>query len=44
MFSKEGPNLNKPEVTNNPNVTPKMYKLIKRNITHFKVTAPYLYF
>ena len=32
MFSKDGPNLNKPEVTNNPNVTPKMYKLIKRNI------------
>ena len=31
MFSKEGPNLNKPAETSKPNVTPKTYKLKKRN-------------
>ena len=31
IFSKEGPNLNKPAETNNPSVIPKMYKLKKRN-------------
>ena len=30
IFSKAGPNLNNPADTNNPNVTPKMYKLKKR--------------
>ena len=32
IFSKEGPNLNKPEVTNKPNVTPNIYKAINKNI------------
>ena len=29
MFSKDGPNLKSPALTNNPSVTPKMYKLKK---------------
>ena len=29
IFSKEGPNLNSPADTNNPNVIPKIYKLKK---------------
>ena len=32
IFSKDGPNLIKPAVTNNPRVTPKIYKVTKRNI------------
>ena len=32
IFSKEGPNLNKPEVTNKPNVTPNTYRAINKNI------------
>ena len=31
IFSKDGPNLNNPEVTRSPNVTPKIYRLISRN-------------
>ncbi len=31
IFSNEGPNLSKPAATNNPNVIPNIYKLIKRN-------------
>ena len=31
IFSKAGPYLNKPEVTNNPKVIPKRYKLRKSN-------------
>ena len=31
MFSKEGPNLINPALTNKPNVIPKTYKLKKRN-------------
>ena len=31
IFSKDGPNLNNPAETNNPNVIPKIYKLKKRN-------------
>jgi hypothetical protein len=31
IFSKDGPNLNNPAETNNPNVIPKTYKLKKRN-------------
>ena len=27
IFSKEGPNLNSPALTNNPNVIPNIYKL-----------------
>ena len=27
IFSNDGPNLNKPELTNNPSVIPKIYKL-----------------
>ena len=30
IFSKDGPNLNKPAETNNPSVIPKIYKLKKR--------------
>ena len=29
MFSKDGPNLKSPALTNNPSVTPKTYKLKK---------------
>ena len=32
IFSNEGPNLTKPEVTKRPKVTPKIYKLIRRKI------------
>ena len=32
IFSKDGPNLIKPAVTNSPRVTPKIYNVIKRNI------------
>ena len=32
IFSKEGPNLIKPEVTRRPNVTPKIYKDIRRKL------------
>ena len=32
IFSKEGPNRSNPEVTKRPRVTPKIYKVIKRNI------------
>ena len=31
IFSKEGPNLNKPDVTSSPKVTPKIYRLINKN-------------
>ena len=31
IFSNEGPNLNNPEVTSNPKVTPNIYKLINKN-------------
>ena len=30
IFSKDGPNLNRPAETNNPSVIPKIYKLKKR--------------
>ena len=43
MFSKEGPNLISPALTNNPNVIPKIYKL-KNNISkgnpNFKIETP----
>ena len=32
MFSNEGPNRTKPEVTRRPNVTPNMYKETNKNI------------
>ena len=32
IFSNEGPNLTKPEVTNKPIVTPNMYKAVRRKI------------
>jgi len=32
IFSKDGPNLIKPDVTSNPKVTPNIYKDIKRKI------------
>ena len=32
IFSNEGPNLTKPDVTNKPKVTPKIYKLINKKI------------
>ena len=32
IFSKAGPNRNSPEVTKRPRVTPKIYKVVKRNI------------
>ena len=32
IFSKEGPNLTKPDVTKRPNVTPNTYNEINRNI------------
>ena len=31
IFSKDGPNLNRPAETNSPSVIPKIYKLKKRN-------------
>mgnify|MGYP004115570615 CR=1 FL=1 len=42
-FSKDGPNLNNPELTNSPRVIPKIYKLKKRNINgipSFKIEIP----
>ena len=43
MFSKDGPNLIKPELTNKPSVMPNMYKL-KNNISsgkpNFKIETP----
>jgi hypothetical protein len=33
MFSNEGPNRTKPEVTRRPNVTPNMYKETNKNIS-----------
>ena len=38
MFSKDGPNLKSPALTNNPSVTPKTYKLKKSK----KVESPIL--
>ena len=35
IFSKDGPNLISPELTNKPNVIPKIYKL-KNNIKKWK--------
>ena len=32
IFSKDGPNRSKPAVTKSPSVTPKIYKVNKRNI------------
>ena len=43
IFSKDGPNLIKPEVTNRPSVTPKIYKLISNNnkgIPNLKIETP----
>jgi hypothetical protein len=31
IFSNDGPNLNNPELTNNPRVIPKIYKLKNKN-------------
>ena len=43
IFSKDGPNLIKPELTNKPNVIPNIYKL-KNNISsgkpNFKIETP----
>ena len=43
IFSKEGPNLMSPELTNKPNVIPKIYKL-KNNTSsgkpNFKIETP----
>ena len=43
IFSKDGPNLISPELTNKPNVIPKIYKL-KNNISNgkpnFKIETP----
>ena len=33
IFSNEGPNLNKPEVTKRPKVTPNIYKVINKKIS-----------
>tara|TARA_B110001452_G_scaffold246228_1_gene231390 strand:+ start:395 stop:727 length:333 start_codon:yes stop_codon:yes gene_type:complete len=32
IFSKDGPNLNRPDVTKSPNVTPNIYKAVSKNI------------
>ena len=43
IFSKEGPNLIRPELTIKPNVTPKIYKLKKRRSKgkpNFKIETP----
>ena len=43
IFSKEGPNLISPELTNNPKVIPKIYKLKKRKSRgkpNFKIETP----
>ena len=34
MFSNEGPNLNNPDVTKSPKVTPKRYNGNSKNNTH----------
>ena len=43
IFSNEGPNLISPELTNNPNVIPNIYKLknnIRRGKPNFKIETP----
>ena len=43
IFSNEGPNLNRPEVTNRPSVIPKRYKLSSKNksgIPNLKTETP----
>ena len=43
IFSKEGPNLISPELTNKPNVIPKIYKLknkISNGKPNFKIETP----
>ena len=43
IFSKDGPNLNKPALTNRPSVIPKKYKLKnnkKRGIPNSKIDTP----
>ena len=43
IFSKDGPNLISPELTNNPSVIPKRYKLRNRNKSgkpNFKIDTP----
>ena len=43
IFSNEGPNLMRPELTNRPRVIPKMYKLKNNNIRgrpSFKIDTP----
>ena len=43
IFSKDGPNLISPELTNNPSVIPKRYKLKnknKRGKPNFKIETP----
>ena len=43
IFSKEGPNLMRPALTNNPNVIPKIYKLknnSSRGKPKFKIETP----
>ena len=43
IFSKDGPNLISPELTNNPSVIPKRYKLRNKNKSgkpNFKIDTP----
>ena len=43
IFSKDGPNLISPELTNNPSVIPKRYKLRNKNRSgkpNFKIDTP----
>ena len=43
IFSNEGPNLTRPEVTKRPKVTPKIYKVINKNIKGspiFRIETP----
>ena len=43
IFSKDGPNLRRPELTNKPNVIPNIYKLknnISRGKPNFKIETP----
>ena len=43
IFSNDGPNLISPELTNNPSVIPKRYKLRNRNKSgnpNFKIDTP----
>ena len=43
IFSKDGPNLISPELTNNPSVIPKRYKLKNKNKSgkpNFKIDTP----